>query len=99
MEDMDLDYTYMINYTVTATDTIAKEISFLEGVFEVNETADGANMEAIVVGSDGYEYTLHVTGLLDEDDEDYEDYAPARRKVAVRRNKAVGVKKVNLATR
>lgn len=100
MEDMDLDYTYMTHYTVTPTDTISKNISFLEGVFDVKETADGADMEAIVVGSDGYEYTLHVTGILDEDDEDYyEDYAPARRKVAVRRNKAVGVKKVNLATR
>jgi hypothetical protein len=46
-------------------------------------------MEAIAVGDDGYQYTIHATAILKENG----NYAPARRHVTVRRSKALGVKK------
>ncbi len=103
MEDMDLDYTFMTHYTVNGSDTTATLINFVEGLFEVKETETGAEMDAIVNGSDGYEYTLHVTGILAVDEDDY-NWAPTRRKasarkVTVKRNKAVGIKKLNLPKR
>ena len=97
MEDMDTDYTYMSEYTVVGNDTTGVTISFIEGTFNVSETATGAEMEAVVLGDDGYEYTLHVAGVYEEEDD--MDYAPARRKAnarratAVRRNRFVGTKK------
>ena len=90
MEDMDTDYTYLRYYTVANGDTTYQHISFIDGLFEVKETETGAEMYAVVNGSDGYEYTLNVVGTYSEDEE---DYAPARRRVAVKRNRAVGVKK------
>ncbi|MBP5476824.1 MAG: hypothetical protein J6Y00_03975 [Paludibacteraceae bacterium] len=104
MEDMDLDYTLMVQYTINGNDTAYKQIDFVDGLFEVKETETGAEMEAVVNGSDGYEYTLHVVGTYSEDDEDYEDYVPARRKasarkVTVKRNQAAGIKKLNRSTR
>ncbi len=104
MEDMDLDWTYMVDGTIIGNDTTYNGmISFVDGLFEVKETETGAEMDAIVNGSDGYEYTLHVTGILAVDEDDY-NWAPTRRKasarkVTVKRNKAVGIKKLNFPKR
>lgn len=91
MDDMDTDYTYLRYYTVANGDTTYQHISFMDGLFEVKETETGAEMLAIVNGSDGYEYTLNVVGIYSADED--EDWAPARRRMTVRRKRAIGVKK------
>lgn len=106
MADMDTRFTLLADYTINGNDTVVDAyIDFVTGVFEVTETDAGATMEAVVVGNDGYQYTIHANGILkerdleDEGDEDDEwVYAPARRKSAarihaVRRNKGIRLNK------
>lgn len=90
VEDMDPDYTLLSYYTVNGNDTtVSAYVDFVEGEFTVTETKTGATMEAVTVGSDGYQYTIHATAILKENG----NYAPARRHMTVRRSKALGVKK------
>ena len=90
MDDMDSRYTLLAYYAVNGNDTtVSAYVDFVEGQFQVTETETGATMEAIAVGDDGYQYTIHATAILKENG----NYAPARRHVTVRRSKAPGVKK------
>ncbi|MBR1923254.1 MAG: hypothetical protein IJ838_05855 [Paludibacteraceae bacterium] len=80
MQEMDAEYTYLAHYEVDAdNDTTYTIIDFAEGTFEVEATVMGADMEAVVVGNDGIEYTLHVTSVMDSE-------APARRREGVVKN-------------
>lgn len=90
MDDMDTDFTFLQYCTISGNDTTVKNISFIEGLFEMKETETGVELDAVVNGSDGYEYTLYIEALADAEES---DYAPARRRVAVRRNRAIGLKK------
>ncbi len=90
MDDMDSRYTLLAYYAVNGNDTtVSAYVDFVDGQFQVTETETGATMEAIAVGDDGYQYTIHATAILKENG----NYAPARRHVTVRRSKALGVKK------
>jgi len=68
LEDMDLDYTFLRRYTLNGNDTTVEQIQFISGAFELKETAEGASLEAVVVGKDGYQYTIHATGVLYSDE-------------------------------
>ncbi|MCR4664831.1 MAG: hypothetical protein K5660_05650 [Paludibacteraceae bacterium] len=68
LEDMDLDYTFLRRYTLNGNDTMVEQIPFIAGAFELKETTEGANLEATVVGKDGYQYTIHATGIFSSDE-------------------------------
>ena len=91
MDDMDPDFTYLRHYAVNGTDTVETDITFIEGTFNVNETSTGATMDAVTKGSDGYIYNIQIEGMLEAEDD--ANYAPARRNVAVRRHRTLGLKK------